>query len=129
MAVETVEVRGPLLFGHNIGIYKAELRNPGRDISFQYLQKRNRNKKNYKGNQNNNIMFKPLLIFSFQYIAEKKLKQEYWKGNQNKNISFYRLNISFIQHNAGLRLVDFFHQWETRNILIYRDIMLIYRDL
>ena len=47
-------------------------------------QKRNRNKKNKKGNQNNNITFKPLLIFPFQYIAEKKLKQEYWKGNQNK---------------------------------------------
>ena len=41
----------------------------------------------------------------------------------------YRLNISFIQHNAGLQLVDFFHQWEARNALIYRDIMLIYRDL
>ena len=36
------------------------------------------------------------------------MKQGYWKGNQNKNISFYRLNISFIQHNAGLQLVDFF---------------------
>ena len=44
-------------------------------------QKRNRNKKK---NRNNNITFKPLLIFPFQYIAEKKLKQEYWKGNQNK---------------------------------------------
>ena len=46
---------------------------------------------------------------SLRNIAEKKLKQEYsvWKGNQNKNISFYRLNISFIQHNAGLQLVDF----------------------
>ena len=54
-------------------------------------QKRNRNKKNKKGNQNNNITFKRLLIFPFQYIAEKKLKQEYWKRNQNKNISFYRL--------------------------------------
>ena len=54
-------------------------------------------------------------------ILERKSKQ--------KNISFYRLNISFIQHNAGLQLVDFFHQWEARNILIYRDIMLIYRDL
>ena len=92
-------------------------------------QKRNQNKKNKKGNQNNNITFKPLLIFPFQYTAEKKLKQEYWKGNQNKNISFYRLNISFIQHNAGLQLADFLHQWEARNILIYRDIMLIYRDL
>ena len=92
-------------------------------------QKRNRSKKNWKRNQNNNITFKPLLIFPFQYIAEKKLKQEYWKGNQNKNISIYRLNISIIQHNAGLQLVDFFHQWEARNILIYRDIMLIYQDL
>ena len=71
-------------------------------------QKRNRIKKNKKGNQNNNITFKPLFIFPCQYIAEKKLKQEYWKGNQNKIISFYRLNISFIQHNAGLQLVDFF---------------------
>ena len=91
-------------------------------------QKRNRNKKNYKGNLNNNITFKPLLIFPFQYIAEKKLKQEYWKGNQNKNISFYRLNISFIQLNAGLQLVDFFHPWEARNVLIYRDIMLLNQD-
>ena len=68
-------------------------------------------------------------MFPFQYIAEKKLKQEYWKGNQNKNTSFYRLNILFIQHNAGLQLVDIFHKWEVRNILIYQDIMLIYRDL
>ena len=37
-------------------------------------QKRNLNKKNYKGNQNNNITFKPLLSFPFQYKAEKKLK-------------------------------------------------------
>ena len=48
-------------------------------------QKRNRNKKNSKGNQNNTITFKPLLIFPFHYTPEKKLKQEYWKGNQNKN--------------------------------------------
>ena len=48
---------------------------------------------------------------------------------RQNNISFYRLNISFIQHNAGLQLVDFFHQWEARNIFIYQDIMLIYRDL
>ena len=74
------------------------------------------------------MSFKLLFTFPFQYIAEEKLKQEYWKGNQNKNISFYRLNISIIQHNAGLQLVDSFHQWEARNILIYRDMILIYRD-
>ena len=74
------------------------------------------------------VPYKPLLIFPFQYIAEKKLKQENWKQIKTKNISLYRLNISFIQHNAGLQLVDFFHQWETRNILIYRDIMLLYQD-
>ena len=55
-----------------------------------------------------NMSFKRLLVFPFQYTTEKKLKQEYWEGNQNKTISFYRLNISFIQHNAGLKLVDFF---------------------
>ena len=105
---------------------RASYGTPEGTFLFQYLPEK---KSKQKGIQNNNITFKPLLIFPFQYIAEKKLKQEYWKGNQNKNISIYRLNISFIQHNAGLQLVDFFHQWEARNILIYRDIMLIYRDL
>ena len=75
-----------------------------------------------------NMSFKPLLILPLQYIAEKKLKQQFWKGNQTKKISFYRLNISFIQHNAGLQLVDIFHQWEARNILISRDIRLLNRD-
>ena len=58
---------------------------PGKGHFFSNIyQKRNRNKKNYKGNQNNNITFKRFLMFPFQYTAEKKLKQEYWKGNQNK---------------------------------------------
>ena len=57
---------------------------PGKGHFFSNIyQKRNRNKKNKKGNQNNNITFKRLLIFPFRYIAEKKLKQDYWKGNQN----------------------------------------------
>ena len=68
-------------------------------------------------------------VYPGRTTTMQQMKQEYWKGNQHKNISFYVLNISFIQHNAGLQLVDFFHQWEARNILIYRDIMLIYRDL
>ena len=58
---------------------------PGKGHFFSNIyQKRNRTKKNMKGNQNNNFTFKRLLIFPFQYIAEKKLKQDYWKGNQNK---------------------------------------------
>ena len=74
---------------------------------FQYLPEKKSKEKELERKSNNNITFKPLLIFPFQYIAEKKLKQEYWKGNQNKNISFYRFKISFLQHNAGLQLVDF----------------------
>ena len=64
---------------------KPEATEPGKGHFFSNIyQKRNRNKKNWKGNQNNNITFKRLLIFPFQYVAEKKLKQEYWEGNQNK---------------------------------------------
>ena len=52
-----------------------------------FYEKRNRNKKNKKGNQNNNITFKPLLIFPFQYIAEKKLKQEILERKSKQKIS------------------------------------------
>ena len=59
-----------------------------------------------------NMSFKRLLIFPFQYIAEKKIET---RIKTEKNISFYRLNISFIQHNAGLQLVDFFSGTKWRN--------------
>ena len=97
---------------------------------FQYLPEKKSKQKELKGNQNNNITFKPLLIFPFQNSGkeiETRILERISK--QKKNISCYRLKISFIQHNTGLQLVDFFHQWEARNILIYRDIMLINRDL
>ena len=44
---------------------------------FQYLPEKKSKQKELERNQNNNITFKPLLIFPFQYTAEKKLKQEY----------------------------------------------------
>ena len=102
------------------------LRNRGRDISFPIFTRKEIETKRIRKEIKTKISrLNHFLSFLFQYIAEKKLKQEYWKENQNKNISIYRLNISIIQHNAGLQLVDFFHQWEARNILIYRDIMSI----
>ena len=69
---------------------------------------RNRNKKNLKGNQNNNITFKPLLIFPFQYIAEKKLKQEYWRGNQKKISRFIDLIYPLFNIMLGSNWLIFF---------------------
>ena len=75
-----------------------------------------------------NMSFKLLLIFPFQYISEKKLKQEYWKGNQNKKISRY---IDLIYRLFNIMLGSnwlIFSPIGARNILIYRDIMLLNRD-
>ena len=78
-----------------------------------------------------NMSFKPLLIFPFQYIAEKKLKQEYWKGNQNKKTSRY-IDLIYRLFNIMLvpvgRFVSPMGGGGGRNILIYRDIMLLNRD-
>ena len=111
-------------------LHYAFLRNPGRDISFPIFTRKEIETKRIRKEIETIISRLNHFLSFLSNIVEKKLKQEYWKGNQNKkNISIYRLNILFIQHNAGLQLVDFFHQWEARNILIYRDIMLINRDL
>ena len=106
------------------------IRKPGRDISFPIFTRKEIETKRIRKEIKTIISRSNHFLSFLSNIVEKKLKQEYWKGNQNKKkISFYRLNILFIQHNARHQLVDLFHQWEARNILIYRDIMLINRDL
>ena len=85
------------------------IRNPRRDISFPIFTRKEIETKIIRKEIKTIISRLNHFLSSFlSNIVEKKLKQEYWKGNQNKKISFYRLNISFIQHNAGLQLVDFF---------------------
>ena len=111
----------------------APLRNPGRDISFPIFTRKEIETKRIRKEIKTIISRLNHFLSFLSNKVEKKLKREYLKENQKKKkkkkISFFRLNISFIQHNAGLQLVVFFHQWEARNILIYRDIMLINRDL
>ena len=85
------------------------LRNPGRDISFPIFTRKEIETKRIRKEIKTIISRLNHFLSFLSNIVEKKLKQEYWNRNQNKkNISFYRLNISFIQHNAGLQLVDFF---------------------
>ena len=48
---------------------------------YQYLPEKKSKQNKLEGNQNNNITFKPLLIFHFQYIAEKN-----WNKKTGKEI-------------------------------------------
>ena len=51
-------------------------------------QKRNRNKKNQKGNQNN-ITFKPLLIFPFPIYSRKEIETRILERKSKQKISRY----------------------------------------
>ena len=93
----------------NNQIIMIEIRNPGGDISFPIFTRKEIETKRIR-KEIKTIISRLNHFLSFLSNIQQKRN---WNKNpgkeiKTKNISFYRLNISFIQHNAGLQLVDFF---------------------
>ena len=97
-------------------IFFADVRNPGRDISFPIFTRKEIETKSIRKEIKTIISRLNHVYLSFPIYSRKEIETRIleWRGNQNKNISFYRLNISFIQHKAGLQLVDFFTNGRPR---------------
>ena len=82
---------------------------PGRDISFPILTGKEIETKRIRKEIKTIISRLNHFYLSFPIYNRKEIETRILeRKSKQKSISFYRLNISFIQHKAGLQLVDFF---------------------
>ena len=87
------------------------LRNPGRDFSFPIFTRKEIEIKKIR-KEIKTIISRFTTSYISSIFSRKEIETRILeRKSKQKNISFYRLNISFIQHDAGLQLVDFLTNW------------------